>query len=57
MEAHNYNPDTLGNEAEQLKKYIENLGYTSQICGTYWATGFQEKHNMPPAYSYKFVKQ
>jgi FkbM family methyltransferase len=57
MEAHNYNPETKGNEAQQLRKYIESLGYECFENGSYWAQGFEEKHKMPPAYSYKFVKR
>jgi FkbM family methyltransferase len=56
MEAHNYNPETKGNEAYRLREYIEKLGYKSHHNGTFWAEGFYEKYNMAPAYSYKFVK-
>jgi FkbM family methyltransferase len=55
MEAHNDEPH-VGNKAEQLKDYIVDLGYKFILNGKYWITGFEEQHNMPPAYSYKFVR-
>lgn len=57
LEAHNHNPETLGDEANRLCNYIENLGYNSAINGLFWAENFKEKHGMPPAYSYKFTKK
>lgn len=57
MEAHNYNPETLGNEAEKLKQYMFSLGYIMVYMTEYWSTEFNEvKYDMAPAYSYKFIK-
>ena len=57
MEAHNYYPIEKGNEAEQLRQYLINLGYDDRINGQFWAGDFIKQYNMAPAYSYKFTKK
>lgn len=56
LEAHNHNPEILGDQAQRLRGFIESLGYKSMVNGIFWAENFKEKYGMPPAYSYKFVK-
>jgi FkbM family methyltransferase len=55
LEAHNENGSKI-NEAEKLKTYIVNLGFSLEHTGFFWSETFDaEKHGFNLAYSYKFV--
>jgi len=57
LEAHNFNPDTKGDEATKLKMYIEALGFHDTVNFHVFSPEYEDKYNgLKVAWSYNFVK-
>jgi FkbM family methyltransferase len=57
MEAHNFYPETRGDEADRLKQYITSMGFTPSTNFHVWSPEYDKKYNgMKVAMMYNFVR-